>query len=78
MAEEKKNVDPALAGFYEAIERTSVEKIIGEMLAGLSGDSSDNESLMLRVRTKMPKIGHGGQVMLFLGNPLLSKGILKR
>ena len=45
MAKEKKIVDPALAGFYEAIERTNVEKITDEMLDGLSGDSSDNESL---------------------------------
>jgi hypothetical protein len=33
-----------LAGFYEAMERTNVEKITDEMLAGLSGDSSDSES----------------------------------
>jgi hypothetical protein len=44
MAEENKSVDPALAGFYEAIERTNVEKITDEMLVGLSGDSSDSES----------------------------------
>jgi hypothetical protein len=44
MAEEKKSMDPALAGFYEAMERINVEKITVEMLAGLSGDSSDNES----------------------------------
>jgi hypothetical protein len=44
MAEEKKSVDPAFAGFYKAMERTNVEKITDEMLAGLSGDSSDNES----------------------------------
>jgi hypothetical protein len=43
MAEEKKSVDPALAGFYEAMERTNVEKITDEMLAGMSGDSSDSE-----------------------------------
>jgi hypothetical protein len=43
MAEDKKSVDPALAGFYEAMERTNVEKITSEMLAGLSRDSSDNE-----------------------------------
>jgi hypothetical protein len=43
MAEEKKSVDPALACFYEAMERTNVEKITDEMLAGLSGGSSDNE-----------------------------------
>ena len=44
MAEEKKSVNPALVGFYEAMERTNVEKITDEMLAGLSGDSSDSES----------------------------------
>jgi hypothetical protein len=40
----KKSVDSALVGLYEAMERTNVEKITDEMLAGLSGDSSDNES----------------------------------
>ena len=44
MAEEKKSVDPTLAGFYEAMERNNVEKITDEMLVGLSGDSSDSES----------------------------------
>jgi hypothetical protein len=44
MAEDKKSVDPTLAGFYEAMERTNVEKITNEMLAGLSSDSSDSES----------------------------------
>jgi hypothetical protein len=44
MAEEKKIIDPALAGFYEAIEKTNTEKITNEMLAGLSENSSDSES----------------------------------
>jgi hypothetical protein len=44
MAKDKKSVDPALAGFYEAMERTNIKKIIDEMLAGLSGDSSNSES----------------------------------
>jgi hypothetical protein len=44
MAEDKKSADPTLAGFYDAMERTNVEKITNEMLAGLSGDSSDSES----------------------------------
>jgi hypothetical protein len=44
MAEDKKSIDSTLAGFYEAMERTNVEKITDEMLAGLSGDSSDSES----------------------------------
>jgi hypothetical protein len=44
MPEDKKSMDPALAGFYEAKERTNFEKIAYEMLDGLSGDSSDSES----------------------------------
>jgi hypothetical protein len=44
MAEDKKSVDPTLTGFYEAMERTNVEKITDEMLAELSRDSSDSES----------------------------------
>ena len=47
MAEEKKVVDPALAGFYEAMEKTNTEKITNEMLAGLSEDSGDSESFDL-------------------------------
>ena len=44
MAEEKKIADPTLAGFYEAIKKTNTNKITNEMLAGLSGDSSDSDS----------------------------------
>jgi hypothetical protein len=43
MAEEKKVVDPALAGFYEAMDKTNIEKITNEMLAGFSEDSGDTE-----------------------------------
>jgi hypothetical protein len=44
MAEEKKTVDPALAGFYKAMEKTNMEKIANEMLAEISENSSDSES----------------------------------
>jgi hypothetical protein len=44
MAKDKKTVDPTPACFYEAMERTNVEKITNEMLARLSGDSSDSDS----------------------------------
>jgi hypothetical protein len=47
MVEEKKVVDPALAGFYEAMEKTNMEKITNEMLAGLPENSSDSESFDL-------------------------------
>jgi hypothetical protein len=36
MPEEKKVVDPALAGFYKAMEKTNTEKITNEVLADLS------------------------------------------
>jgi hypothetical protein len=44
MADEKKIVDPALSGFYEAMEKINAEKIANEMLGGISENSSDNES----------------------------------
>ena len=40
----EKVVDPALSEFYEAMERTNVEKIAHETLAGISESSSDDES----------------------------------
>ena len=55
MAEEKKVVDPALAGFYEAMEKTNTEKITNEVLAGLSEDSSDSESFDLESGNKDAK-----------------------
>ena len=47
MAKDKKITDPALARFYEAMEKTNTEKITNEMLAGLSEDSSDSDSFDL-------------------------------
>jgi hypothetical protein len=44
MADEKKVVDPVLAGFYEAMEKTNAKKIANEMLARISKNSSDSES----------------------------------
>jgi hypothetical protein len=44
---EKKITDPALAGFYEAMEKTNIEKITNEILSGLSEDSIDSESFDL-------------------------------
>jgi hypothetical protein len=41
MSEEKKVVDPALAGFYEAMEKTNIEKITNEIMVDLSEDSDD-------------------------------------
>jgi hypothetical protein len=47
MAEEKKVVDLALVGFYEAMGKTNTEKITNEMLAGFFEDSDDSESFDL-------------------------------
>jgi hypothetical protein len=44
MADEKKVADPALAGFYEAMEKRNTEKITNEILAVLSKDSDDSGS----------------------------------
>jgi hypothetical protein len=43
MADEKKTFDPALSEFYEAMERTNVEKIAHETLARILEGSSDSE-----------------------------------
>ena len=44
MVEEKKITDPALVDFCKAMEKTNMEKITNEMLAGLSENSSDSKS----------------------------------
>jgi hypothetical protein len=41
MAGDKKTDDPALSGFYKAMEETNAEKIARETLAGISESSSD-------------------------------------
>jgi hypothetical protein len=43
MAKNKRSEDTTLGGFYEAMERTNVEKITVEILAGLFEDSDNNE-----------------------------------
>jgi hypothetical protein len=43
MVDKKKSDDPALSGFYKAMEETNAEKIARETLAGISESSSDNE-----------------------------------
>jgi hypothetical protein len=42
MSEEKK-IDPALTGFYEAMEKINIEKITNEIMADLSEDSNDSD-----------------------------------
>ena len=68
MAEEKKFVDPALAGYYEAMEKTNIEKITNEMLAGLSEDSGDSESFDLESGNEGAEDRPSGRVIPSLGN----------
>jgi hypothetical protein len=42
--EEKKSVDPYVAGFVESMAKTNTEKITKEILEGLSEDTGDNDS----------------------------------
>jgi hypothetical protein len=42
--EEKKVVDPYIAGFIESMAKTNIEKITKEILEGLSEDTGDSES----------------------------------
>jgi hypothetical protein len=43
MFEEMKIVDPFLAGFYESMAKTNIEKITKEIMADLSEDSDDSD-----------------------------------
>jgi hypothetical protein len=42
--EEKKAVDPYIAGFIKSMTKTNTEKITKEILEGLSEDTGDNDS----------------------------------
>jgi hypothetical protein len=42
--EEKKTVDPYIAGFVESMAKTNTEKITKEILEGLSEDTDDSDS----------------------------------
>jgi hypothetical protein len=43
MSEEKKVVDPALAEFYEAMEKTNTENITNKIMADLSEHFNDSD-----------------------------------
>jgi hypothetical protein len=43
VAEEKKVVDPFIAGFYESMAKANTEKITKEIMADLSEDSDDTD-----------------------------------
>jgi hypothetical protein len=52
MADEKKVSDPALAGFYKAMEKTNTEKITNEILADFFEDSDDSGSFDMESEDK--------------------------
>jgi hypothetical protein len=52
MADEKKIVDPALSGFYKAMERTNAEKIAHETLVGIPEGSNDSEDFDVESKNK--------------------------
>jgi hypothetical protein len=70
MAEEKKITDPALAGFYEAMDKINAEKLPMRCWLGCLRTPAIVKALILRVKMRMPKIGRGDLATLFLGNPL--------
>ena len=78
MAKDKKSMDPTLAGFYEAMETTNIEKIIDEILAGLSGDSSDCESFDVESENEDAKDWPWRPSHVVSGNKLSNKGKLKQ
>jgi hypothetical protein len=68
MAEGKKSEDLALAGFYEAMEKSNAAKIADEILGGLL--TLTMKVLTLTMVLTIPKIGRGGRVMLTSRNLL--------
>jgi hypothetical protein len=64
--EEKKVVDPYIAGFIESMAKTNTEKITKEILVTAI-------AMTWRVETKIPKIGPGDQAILSSGNRLLNR-----
>ena len=61
--EEKKSVDPYVAGFVESMAKTNTEKITKEILEGLSEDKVTAIAMMRKVGMKILRIGPGGQVI---------------
>jgi hypothetical protein len=74
MAYEKKIIDPALAGFYEAMEKTNVEKIANEMLARISENSSDSESFDVESGNEVAEDRPWRPSHVVFENQLLNKG----
>jgi hypothetical protein len=61
--EDKKAVNPYIAGFIESMAKTNTEKITKEILEGLSKDTGDGDNYDVESGTKILRIGPGGQVI---------------
>jgi hypothetical protein len=75
--EEKKAVNPYIAGFIELMAKTNTEKITKEILEGLSKDTSDSVSYDVESGTKILRIGPGDQVTQSSENQPSNKVILR-
>jgi hypothetical protein len=71
--EEKKAVNPYIAGFIESMAKTNTEKITKEILEGLSEDTSDSDNYDAESGAKILWIDPGDQVMQFSENRPSSK-----
>jgi hypothetical protein len=75
--EEKKAVNPYIAGFIESMAKTNTEKITKEILEGLSEDTGDSDSYDAGSRAKILSIGPGDRVIRFSVNRPSNKVILR-
>jgi hypothetical protein len=59
------------------MEKTNIEKLLMRCWLGYLGILATMIALMWKVVMRMPKIGHGDRVMLFLESPMLNNDRLK-
>jgi hypothetical protein len=76
--EDKKVVNPYIAGFIESMAKTNTEKITKEILEGLSEKILVTvKAMMWKVGAQILRIGPGGQVIQFSENRPSNKVILR-
>jgi hypothetical protein len=61
--EQKKAVNPYIAGFLESMAKSNIEKITKEILEGMSEDTGDSDNYDAEIGVKIPKIDRGGQAI---------------
>jgi hypothetical protein len=66
--EQKKAVDPYIAGFLESMAKSNTEKITKEILEGLFEDTGDSDCYDAEGGVKILRTGPGGQVIRFSEN----------